>query len=132
MIVVDTNILMFSVGPAPQPALYRSLLRRDHRWLAPLLWRSEFRSALAGYVRKGDATYSNAVNMANKARQLLEMELEPDTEIVLRLVTTSKCSAYDLEYVAVAVARGVRLVTMDKQVLREFPEIAVHPADFVA
>ena len=70
--------------------------------------------------------------MANKARQLLEMELEPDTEIVLRLVTTSKCSAYDLEYVAVAVARGVRLVTMDKQVLREFPEIAVHPADFVA
>ncbi len=37
----------------------------------------------------------------------------------------SDCSAYDCEYVALAKRLGVKLVTMDRKVLRAFPEVAV-------
>jgi predicted nucleic acid-binding protein len=47
-----------------------------------------------------------------------------DSRAVLRLAMQSRCSAYDCEYVAVAEAAGVPLVTNDRQILKEFPSIA--------
>ena len=37
----------------------------------------------------------------------------------------------DCEYVALAEDLGVRLVTADRDVLRHFPRVAIHPRDFV-
>ena len=48
-----------------------------------------------------------------------------DSRSVLGLVNESPCSAYDCEYVALAMQLGTNLVTMDKQVLRAFPDVAV-------
>ena len=48
-----------------------------------------------------------------------------DTYDVLELVRKSDCSAYDCELVALAVRLGIRLVTMDKKLLRAFPGDAV-------
>ena len=44
---------------------------------------------------------------------------------VLHLVNTSTCSAYDCEFVALAKFLDVSLVTMDKKVLKSFPNICV-------
>jgi predicted nucleic acid-binding protein len=44
---------------------------------------------------------------------------------VLQLVRGSECSAYDCEFVALAMELGLKLVTMDGQVLRAFPDGAV-------
>lgn len=41
------------------------------------------------------------------------------------LVRKSDCSAYDCEFVALAVCLGIWLETMDKKVLRGFPGEAV-------
>jgi len=46
-------------------------------------------------------------------------------------VLASDCSAYDCEYVALAQDLDVPLVTTDRQVLREFPKIAVSLEKFV-
>ena len=51
---------------------------------------------------------------------------------VLELASDSRCSAYDCEYVALARALGVRLVTADQQILEAFPTIATSLADFTA
>ncbi|MDH5644202.1 MAG: hypothetical protein OEY63_08375, partial [Gemmatimonadota bacterium] len=51
-------------------------------------------------------------------------------EAVLGLVFESKCSSYDCEYVALAKELAVPLLTWDRQILREFPTVAVTPADF--
>ena len=50
------------------------------------------------------------------------MSVSPD---VLRLVNESSCSAYDCEFVALARSHGVKLVTMDRKILVDFPDTAV-------
>jgi predicted nucleic acid-binding protein len=54
---------------------------------------------------------------------LLGRTVDVDSETVLQIAETSGCSAYDAEYVTVAKARGILLVTADKQLLKAFPGI---------
>lgn len=56
MIVVDTNVLVYLYMPTeltPQAVKLREI---HPRWLVPRLWRSELRSALSLYMRKGTLT----------------------------------------------------------------------------
>ena len=46
-------------------------------------------------------------------------------KLVLELVRHSECSAYDCEFVALAVRLDSKLVTMDGKVLKACPKIAV-------
>jgi len=45
------------------------------------------------------------------------------TELVLQLVSTSTCSAYDCEFVAAAQQLGVPLITEDRAILVAFPVV---------
>lgn len=132
MIVVDTNILLDAVGPAESSAWIDELTLRDAEWLAPPLWRSEFRNALAGYMRRDILQPEQAERMILEAAQLLQKEMEPRDDLVLHHVRSTTCTAYDLEFVVVAEELSIRLVTFDKQILREFPAIALTPQQFLA
>ena len=46
-------------------------------------------------------------------------------------IIATKCSPYDCEFVALAHANGVRLLTVDRQILHEFPEVAISFKRFV-
>jgi predicted nucleic acid-binding protein len=52
-----------------------------------------------------------------------------DSGRVLDLVRDSDCTAYDCEYVALAMHLGVKLVTMDGKLLKAFPKHAFSLAD---
>ena len=56
---------------------------------------------------------------------LKQREHEVATTDVLWLATTSKCPAYDCEFVALAQALDVPLVTSDAAILKSFPSVAV-------
>ncbi len=51
---------------------------------------------------------------------------------VLRLAAQSSCSAYDCESAALAQDLGVPLITVDKQVLDQFPQVAVSLDKYLA
>lgn len=124
MIVVDTNILAYRWLPGPRSEAADALADLDPQWAAPLLWRSEFRSVLAGYIRLGviDLEAANLV-VRNAALCLQAGEHQVEDWAVLELVARSKCSAYDCEYVALALALHVPLVTEDKALLQSFPSV---------
>jgi predicted nucleic acid-binding protein len=131
VIVVDTNVLAYLVLPGEHTLPARAALRRDPHWAAPLLWRSELRNVLAGYLRRGALTIEQAAEMMQAVAAVLKGgELMPDTTAVLRLVTRSRCSAYDCEFVALARELGAPLVTSDQRILAEFPETAVALREF--
>ena len=52
MIVVDTNVIAYLFINGDQTEKAKSLLLYDAEWIAPFLWRSEFRNILALYIRK--------------------------------------------------------------------------------
>ena len=122
MIVVDTNILAYLWLPSNRQNDAIQLGRLYPEWAAPLLWRSEFRNVTAGLLRKGQLTRTEAEAATSRAaRSLLGGEYSVDDHAVLDLVATSRCSAYNCEFVALAQSRGTFLVTEDKQLLSSFP-----------
>ena len=126
MIVVDSNVLAYLYLPGEFTIAAETLMERDPDWNAPVLWRSEFRNILAGYLRRGQLTFGQAHALQSEAEDLLrDSEYEVDSRSVLELVRDSECSAYDCEFVALAMRLGTRLVTMDGKVLRSFPDISV-------
>ena len=126
MIVVDTNVLAYLYLPGEYTAHAEALLERDPDWVAPLLWRSEFRNILAGYMRRGRLSLEQARATQAEAESLLAgAEYEVDSRHVLELVRDSDCSAYDCEFVVLAKQLGAALVTMDAKLSRAFPTHAV-------
>lgn len=126
MIVVDSNVLAYLYMPGEFTDIAEALLGTDPEWAAPVLWRSEFRNILAGYLRRKSLGFEQAVALQAEAEDLLAgREYEVDSTSVLELVRDSDCSAYDCEFIALAAKLGTRLVTMDKKLLKAFPGRAV-------
>lgn len=133
MIVVDTNAIAYLLIAGEHTRTAREVLRKDGDWVAPVLWRSEFRSVLAMYIRKGYLNLPDAIEIMEAAELLMrESEFEIISSEVLSLVSVSGCSAYDCEFLALAHSLGVPLVTSDTEILNAFPSIAVSPGNFVS
>ncbi len=126
MIVVDSNVLAYLYLPGEYTAAAEALLEQDSDWAAPILWRSEFRNILAGYMRRKAITFEQAYSLQREAESLLEgAEFEVESLAVLELVRDSDCSAYDCEFIALAMRLDTKMVTMDKKLLRAFPKRAI-------
>ena len=126
MIVVDSNVVAYLYLPGEHTAKAEALLERDPDWAAPVLWRSEFRNTLAGYLRRGTLTFEQACGLQAEAEDLLAgSEYEVDSKAVLELVRDSDCSAYDCEFIALAKKLQFKLVTMDAKLLKAFPAHAI-------
>ena len=131
MIVTDTNLIVYLYVRGQHTGRAERVLRRDPSWAAPLLWRSEFRNSLVGLVRQRVLDLHEAVRLTSDAERLLSgSEYSVASSSVLQLALRSGCSAYDCEFVALALDLEVRLITTDRQVLKAFPDIAVSPEDF--
>lgn len=132
MIVADTNLVAGLILRGARHEEARAVYGRDHLWSAPVLWRSEFTSVLARYLRNAGLSVDGAEEHYRQAEDLLSgREYFVPPARVLRLLTTSPCSAYDCEFVALAQVLEARLVTSDREVLDAFPDVAVTPERFL-
>ncbi|TGG92856.1 PIN domain-containing protein [Natronospirillum operosum] len=132
MIVADTNTIAYLYLPTEQTDNVVSLLHKDPHWVAPLLWRSEFRNVLAVYVRKSIIDLDTAIAMQAQAeRQLADNEYTVNSMDVLALAEESGCSAYDCEFVSLAKSLNLKLITGDKKLVRSFPGIAMTAGDYL-
>jgi predicted nucleic acid-binding protein len=133
MIVVDNDVISyFWIQMETERSGYARRARaRDTVWVAPRLWRSEFRNVLRAYMAGGYMTFAEAIAIARDAEaDLANPTYEVDTRDVLRLVDSTGHSAYDCEYVALAQTLDVPLVTGDRRLPDLFPETAVLLEDF--
>ncbi len=132
MIVADTNIISYLLLPTLYSDSVDELYKLDSQWLAPILWKSEFRNVLALYLRKKIITFNKALQLQEAAEAMMSGgEFEMISSHVLTLVTNSNCSSYDCEFISLAQHQNISLVTQDKKILREFPDIAVSIVDFI-
>jgi predicted nucleic acid-binding protein len=132
VIVADTNIISYLLLPTPYSDTVDKLYKLDSEWVAPTLWKSEFRNVLALYLRKEIITLEKALQLQEMAESIMARnEFDVSSAQVLALVANSNCSSYDCEFIALAQYLNIPLVTQDKKVLREFSPIAISIADFI-
>lgn len=133
MIAVDTHILAYLFLTTTETAQAEAILIHDPVWIAPPLWRSELRNVLALYIRRNLLRLDQAQQIMADAEQLMQDgEVAVSSAHVLSLAASSGCSAYDCEFLAVAQRAGVPLVTNDRELLQNFPAVAVTPQAFLA
>jgi predicted nucleic acid-binding protein len=131
VIVVDTNVIVYLLIEGPFSPVARRVVVKERRWSAPRLWRSELRNVLIGYIRRGALSSDEAQQILRRAEARLGVHsAEVDHAEVLQLALMSGCTTYDCEFVAVARAAGVPLVTADRKLLAAFPLLAVAPEVF--
>ncbi|MGE0158643.1 MAG: type II toxin-antitoxin system VapC family toxin [Gemmatimonadales bacterium] len=132
MIVVDVSVVAYLLIEGEHTPAAEALYRTDPEWAAPLVWRSEWRSVLRGYLRRGHLTLAGALERTGAAQRLTRgREYPVDDALVLELMSESTCSATSCEYLALAETLDVPLVTNDREVLEAFPKRAVSPSAHV-
>jgi predicted nucleic acid-binding protein len=132
VIVVDTNLIAYAVLPGERTAAALALAERDPAWVAPALWRRELRNVLATLMRVRKLPLRGALAAFAAAEQLVtDATIEPSVEECLRLAARGRISAWDAEFVFVADALGLPLVTADKRLARAFPGHVVPLEDLI-
>ncbi|MGL4884534.1 MAG: type II toxin-antitoxin system VapC family toxin [Waterburya sp.] len=132
MIVVDTNIIVYLYINGERSLQAEELLSKDPEWTAPDLWLSEFKNVLSLYLRKNLLTLDEIWSILQQAEALLaHNEYRVASAEVMQLVNSSNCSAYDCEFVALAQHLGVKLVTVDKKIIKDFPNTAIALEEFL-
>ena len=132
MITVDTQIVVYHFLPGENSELTEKLLLLDSDWFTSPLWRYEFRNVLAQYLRRNLVSAENAIRIAESAEAFLKSkEIQIPPTKVVELINKTRCTAYDLEFVAVAEELGTKLVTTDKEILKEFPKVASSIKDYL-
>ena len=71
MIVADTNTIAYLLITGEYTSQARRVIKKDPEWVAPLLWRSEFRSVVAFYLRRGYMSLDQALQLTEEAEALL-------------------------------------------------------------
>ena len=88
---------------------------------------------LTAYLRRELLSRDQIVGILNAADQALAgSEHIIADELVFDVVAGSALTAYDAEFVALASALSVSLVTADKAVLKAFPDRALTMEEFVS
>jgi predicted nucleic acid-binding protein len=133
MIVVDTNVIGCLYLSSDRSAQAEQALRKDPLWTAPLLWRSEFRNVLARYIRADLLRLEDAQQIMDEAMALMQgREYEAASHRVLSVAARSDCSAYDCEFVALAEDLDLPLITVDRQILDQFPKRALSLEEYAS
>ena len=133
MIVVDTNIISYLFIIGENTEAVKKVLLKDPDWVSTILWRSDFRSVLSLYLRKEYINISQAKYLMEEAESMmLGSEYHVISNEILEMLLKTKLSAYDCEFVALAKELGANLITSDKKIIKEVPEIAMSISQFLA
>jgi len=90
------------------------------------------RNVLLQYIQKNLLTLSESIQVQSEAEQLmLGIEFDSMSRTVIELAATSECSAYDCEFVALAIDQNVPFITTDKKLIRSYPKTAFSPGTYI-
>ena len=132
MIVVDSNIIAARNLTSVLSSKAEQVEQKDPVWIVPVLWRYEFQNILATAIKAKQITPEYAFDVWQRvAGILVENETEPSPAKVIDLVAQYGITAYDGQFIALAMEMGIQCVTEDGELQRKFPGVAVSIDDFL-
>jgi predicted nucleic acid-binding protein len=132
MIVVDSNIVTARNLTSTLTSKAEQVEEKDPVWIVPVLWRYEFQNILATAIKVKQIKPEQALDIWEKVSKILvENECEPSASKVIDLVAQYGITAYDGQFIAVAMEMGIPCVTEDRELQEKFPGIAISMDGFL-
>jgi len=132
MIVVDSNIITARNLTSSLTSAAKQVEEKDPVWIVPVLWRYEFQNILANAIKAKQIKPEQALNIWERVSNILiENECEPSASRVIDLVAQHEITAYDGQFIALALEMGIPCVTEDRELLEKFPSIAISMNEFL-
>src|SRR4030065_2105921 len=132
MIVVDSNIVTARNLTTSLTSEAKQVEEKDPVWIVPVLWRYEFQNILAAAIRAKQIKPEQALDIWEKVSKILvENECEPSASKVIDLVAQYGITAYDGQFIALALEMGMPCVTEDRELQEKFPGIAISMDGFL-
>ncbi len=132
MIVVDSNVLAARNLTSEHTTLAQRVEQMDSLWIVPPVWRYEFQNILAKGIWVRQFTVNDASNIWQTVMTgMADNEYEPSYWNILDLSARHRITAYDANFIALAVEMDVMCVTEDRELQKKFPAIAVSMGDFI-
>jgi len=132
MIVVDSNIIAARSLTSVLTSKAEEVEKKDAVWIVPILWRYEFQNILATAIKAKQITPEYALDLWQEVAGIMtENESEPSPAGVIDLVAKYGITAYDGQFIALAMEMGIPCVTEDGELQSKFPRVAISMGDFL-
>lgn len=133
MIVVDANILVYSLIEGDYSPLVHKLRERDMDWRTTGLCRHEILNVLATYQRHDILTLAQCKKLLEHAERFMKVaQCEMKMDAALAVAAKYTITGYDAQYVALAQSLNAPLITEDRKLREAVPGIAFSMQEFLA
>jgi len=127
MSVVDTNIIAHFWLPSDHAELCEELFQWEPEWVAPVLWKSEFRNVVILYLGKNLIDLPEAIQITEKAEnQMKEREFHVNSVQIynLKQLTRNIPSTADIDDKEAKMSLASKLYERGKLTLGQVAELA--------
>lgn len=132
MIVVDANVLVYSLVEGAHTLRTQQLRERDADWKIPILWKYEVGNALTQMARQKLIDSETARRLMDQAEEIFSPgETRIESTAVLVNALTKNLTFYDAQYLTLAQLLGVPLITEDKTLRKAGGKSALSLHDFL-
>ncbi len=133
MIVIDANVLIYSLVVSEHQTNIMRLRERDPDWRVPRLCLHEVHNVLATIERQGYLALEQSLELLNRAERFVDLAESP-VDLPAALVNASRyrLTGYDAQYLTLAQGLGVPLVTEDRHLRTAIPEGVLTIAEFLS
>jgi predicted nucleic acid-binding protein len=133
VIVIDANILVYSLIECDSTPLAQELREKDADWRTTGLCLHEMLNVLVTYQRRSILTLAQCEELLRRATLFLQVaECEKDMPAALAAAAHHHITGYDAQYVALAQSLSAPLITEDQKLRKAVPGIALSMRDFLA
>ena len=132
MIVVDANILVYSLIEGDYTQLVQKLREKDADWRTTGLCLQEILNVLATYQRREVLTLAQCKKLLDHAERFMQVaQCEVKMDAALAVAAKYAITGYDAQYVALAQSLNAPLITEDRKLREAVPGIAFSMKEFL-
>jgi len=133
MIVVDANILIYSLIDGDYTPLVHKLREKDADWRTTGLCLNEILNVLANYQRREVLKLAQCKKLLDHAERFMKVaQCEVAMDAALAVAAKYAITGYDAQYVALAHSLNAPLITEDRKLREAVPGIAFSTQEFLA
>ena len=133
MIVIDANILIYSLIVGDYSPLILKLREKDTDWRTVGLCLHETLNVLATYQRRKVLTLTQCRELLVHAHHFIEVaHCDVDMDTALAVAAEYAITGYDAQYIALAQNLGAPLITEDRKLRKAVPVITCSIEKFLA